>query len=1443
MAPLLAEAQAPVADFSASPTTGCAPLTVSFTDKSSGNPKFYNWDLGDGLSSVQNPVHTYGPGTYTVTLVVRNADGINSITKTNLIVVSPSPTVSFSADKYIACLPANIQFSDNSIANSGSIVKWEWDFGDGGTSASKNPQHTYTKVGYYTLYLKVTNSNGCSNANSVPRFIRTVSGVKADFNTVGPATCKPPFNINFQNLTSGPGTLSYQWDLATTTSTQTSPSNSYPAAGNYTIKLTAQSEYGCSDAITKNVTISGISTSFSGPDSICLGSPASFQSTSVPAPVKAVWNFGDGTGSSVLNPPPKTYSSPGTYPVKLVSTFTGCKDSVTKNITVYGKPAVDFYSANGTNCKAPYTVNFQNLSPSFASATWDWGDGTAPTTSSAVNVSHTYTKTGAFTVTLTITDSKGCSNTISRTEYVHILPPVAGIGGVPAGVCVGQPFKPISTSGAYDAITGYAWDFGDGSPIDNSSSPSHAYAAAGVYPVKLTITTSGGCTASVTVPNAVQVGNKPVIDFKADTSLACRSSFIQFTNLSTPANSAASWDFGDGDTSTLFTPPPHRFADTGLHSVKLKITTNGCTDSLIKANIVHSLPPLARMGFTVDCSNKKFVTFSDSSATDPGYGPVTFLWNFGDAGNTSSTAQNPTMSYPVAPANYTVRLVVNNGLCSDTVYKTIKLIDEKADIGFSRNPPVYCRGERYDISFLNNAANVKQFEWFVAGKPPEILGNAYASSSATTGTFPARLVITDLNGCLDTSAIKTFTITGPTAKFAPVKGGCKNGIITFNDQSVSTGTLTKWVYDFGDGTGPKTFTAPPFTHQYADTGHYTVKLTVYDNTSNNCSDTYIDSVPLVISKPQVFFTADQTVFCPNTPLQFHDSSTTIGAVNYIWQFGDGSTDVTNNPSPVHSYAGGDSVYTVKLIVTDSVGCTDSLSRTNYISTRTPKPFFSIKDTASFCPPLETKFVFKGKDYESFYWDFGDGNPIPSDSTSHFYNTYGTFTPKLFVVGYGGCIDSATMHVTVTDPVAATKVNFNPKSACNELMVSFNVTVPYASRFQLFFGDGGVDSSSNAAVQHFYNLPGRYAPYVFLSDSTGCQTIVGGQGYVDIYGAVPLFGPDKRKFCDSATVFFSDYSQDGLDVITGKNWDFGDGSSYSGSSTSHHYTQPGLYVPALTVTTAAGCSKTLTDTIRVLATPRPAISSADSVCKGLILDFNGSILNPPDTAIAWKWDFGQGQTSTNQNVSVQFPDSGKYLVKLKAVNSLGCGHDTSKYVTVNPLPSIKVTGDTTIVAGGPGIVMPITYSANSVNWNWTPPTGLSCTNCANPLVNPKFSTVYSVKVTDANGCISNRNVQIIVVCNEKNFFIPNTFSPNNDGTNDRFFPRGTGLDRIQAMRIFNRWGELVFEKRNFPANDASSGWDGTYKGKPGASDTYIYMIDIICENANIITYKGNVTLIR
>jgi gliding motility-associated-like protein len=119
----------------------------------------------------------------------------------------------------------------------------------------------------------------------------------------------------------------------------------------------------------------------------------------------------------------------------------------------------------------------------------------------------------------------------------------------------------------------------------------------------------------------------------------------------------------------------------------------------------------------------------------------------------------------------------------------------------------------------------------------------------------------------------------------------------------------------------------------------------------------------------------------------------------------------------------------------------------------------------------------------------------------------------------------------------------------------------------------------------------------------------------------------------------------------------------------------------------------------------------------------------------------------------------------------------------------------------------------------------------------------VQIEDGHGCKNSGDITIIVVCGKENFFVPNTFSPNGDGRNEVFYPKGTGLFRIKSMRVFNRWGEVVFEKKEFAANDPSAGWNGTYKGKPASPDAYIFTMEILCENNTIIPVKGNVTLLR
>jgi gliding motility-associated-like protein len=149
----------------------------------------------------------------------------------------------------------------------------------------------------------------------------------------------------------------------------------------------------------------------------------------------------------------------------------------------------------------------------------------------------------------------------------------------------------------------------------------------------------------------------------------------------------------------------------------------------------------------------------------------------------------------------------------------------------------------------------------------------------------------------------------------------------------------------------------------------------------------------------------------------------------------------------------------------------------------------------------------------------------------------------------------------------------------------------------------------------------------------------------------------------------------------------------------------------------------------------------------------------------------------------------------------------------------------------------------MGYTWSPATYLNCTDCPQPLVTPKLNTQYTVNFVDSNGCKNTGQIQIVVFCKNSNVFIPNTFSPNGDGSNDIFYIRGKGLDRVKSLRIFNRWGQVVFEKRDFPINDALSGWDGKFKGNRPQPDVYVYQLEVFCDNSEIFRFEGNVALIQ
>ncbi len=640
---------------------------------------------------------------------MRNADGIDEMEKIDYITVFPSPTANFSGDITLGCVPVSVKFTDLSSAAAGSsITAWEWDFGDGNTSNQQNPSHAYTNTGFYTVSLNVTSNTGCTRRVTKTRFIRVVDGISTDFNFSVYGSCNPPTAVTFQNQSSGPGNISYSWNFGNgQTSTVINPSSIFSNPGTYTVRLNAQSDLGCSGSVQKTVTITQTTTDFTAPTTICLGQPANFQNNSSSQPESSVWDFGDGTTSSQINPQ-KTYLVPGIYNVKLRNGYSNCVDSITKTITVVDKPAVDFEANDSTSCQAPFNVQFTDLTPGATSWFWDFGDGT---TSTEQNPTHQYANFGNYTVSLTANTSIDCGNTITKTDFIKIQETTVTINRGEG--CVPFTYTPRATIQTLDPIVSYLWDFGNGSTSTLQNPPPQLYNTTGKYTTSLTITTQSGCTKTITIPGGVKVGVRPTVSFLATPLNACASETFSFEGnaVTTPgADVEWLWNFGDGTNGTGQNTT-HNFNDIGNLTVTLTVADNGCRN--FSTQILQIQPPIAKFDYTVNCTNRA-VTFNNTSLVGPAT-PLTYLWEMGDPANTQFTTEELTapFSYP-SPGTYNVKLTVTNGPCSYEFEKAVVIVDEKADFSINKNP--VCKDETFTLTAINNLpANISNYAWTVGG--------------------------------------------------------------------------------------------------------------------------------------------------------------------------------------------------------------------------------------------------------------------------------------------------------------------------------------------------------------------------------------------------------------------------------------------------------------------------------------------------------------------------------------------------------------------------------------------------------------------------------------------------------------------------------------------------------------------------------------------------------
>lgn len=686
---------------------------------------------------------------------------------------------------------------------------------------------------------------------------------------IAPVTGCTGLTVNFTNTSTPLVGNSFYWDfgdLSTTSdnSTATDPNYTYPAIGTYIVMLVAQAGTPCADTIYDTLTVSGLVPDFTYTDSACVNDPVNFFDASIPTTNATVnswaWDFGDNSTAVIPNPT-HTYTTPGTYSVKLIAgTTSGCFDSISKTMFVQALPiavTIDTFA-----CKSNPVVN--NLNGSVIGATgglWVGPGGLSTGFSNTSDLNSSYTPTTAdtaagFATLILSTTGNGLCPASSDTMTITYSVGVTSDAGSDIAVC--KDIDSIPLIGSVITASGGEWSAsgtgGSFSPnrfdMNAHYIPSTSDTAAGSIEIYLTSTGNGNCLPDIDTITVTFTGIPQIAILSKDT--ACAGSIFVPISASSSTGTGYWQTLGTGyfspNDSLLSTT---YFADSldnfnGNVTLIFTSTNNGGCLAYSDTLDLYLIPaPAADFTFISACP-KDTVVFTDASTfIDP---IVSWDWDF-DNSNIDNV-QNTSTVYDTA-GTYNVSLIVTstNG-CIDTLIQPV-LVYSIPDAAFSVNG--VCQGSSSLFTDLStvNGSSIATWQWDFDDTNTDTVQNP-THTYAVNGLYNVQLIVASAQGCIDTVLTPISILSPPTADFISNPGSVKiNESFTFTDLSVTN--IVDWQWDFGDTLGTSTSQFP--TYSYTASGNYIVCLVVTDNLT--CTDSICKEV-IVFMPPAV-----PNAFSPN----------------------------------------------------------------------------------------------------------------------------------------------------------------------------------------------------------------------------------------------------------------------------------------------------------------------------------------------------------------------------------------------------------------------------------------------------------------------------------------------------------------------------------------------------------------------------------------------------
>jgi gliding motility-associated-like protein len=1353
------------ADFAIDKTGGCSPLTVKFTNLSSGtnSATTYTWDLGNGNTSVlQNPSAIYtAAAVYNVTLTVRNGSQTASRTKT--VTVYKNPTADFSTPAPKICLPNGVTFNATATAGDGFVSSYHWNFGNGSTQQTGNSSvtHFYTQPQTPAVTLTVTNSFGCTGSITKTNLVEILPAMNAAFSINKTLICNTADSFQLTNSSTGPGTLSYLWDFGDgTTSNALNPVKRYTAKGLYQIRLTVTNQHGCSvTSSAQQVNVGYFNTNFTATP---LCREVGFSGSSFLFPSSSAWQFGDGntaTGNFGIR---NLYATAGTYNVTLINTYGTCKDTVTKPVTVVDNQsfntAINMPAATCLN----QTVQMQSTSSTPpSSSVWNFGDGTTQGFGSFA--SKLYVQPGTYTVTLRSTYGS-CTETATKTITVHDVPRTNGFLVDSFGVC-GAPVS-IRFTDTTAGVVAWTWQRDFFNIFSTQQTNLTPFNSNGSYNITLTVSNALGC--STTVSKRVDV-YAPNVSITQRTTSSPRGNYdCDSLRLGLGVSSNVNivtynWDFGNGTTSNAANPEIF-YNQIGSYTIRLNyVTDRGCTGVVTFPARVYGKPK-AGFVYSVPCGNNALnLSFSDTS-----FFSDRWEWAFGN-GLGQGFSRSTSFSFPDT-GRYSVQLITHIGRCSDTVRRTIyaNVLPSSIQIIKAENT---CSGRRDRVVFDQRSLRASGGTWdFGDGTiiPFDSSQHNISHTYNSTGTYTVR-ISTSYNGCplFTQVTVNVLLKQSPQLTLNPLTlcagnqlnyqvGGLQNNPFTLASPTWGQYALTNFILPNGQPAGISIYSSNVSNNVYTGyltnfpPGNYTLRA-VLNPYGTFCSDTS-NAVVIQVNGPRAGFRVRNTA-CFKTPVLFEDTSATATAapiISWRWEMGDGTIYNHSTNTPVqHRYANPGS-YFVRLTVADNTGCNSTSSQQIVVSGARA----AFNPSGMFLPdvPLNTTINFFNNTFSvsnspvNYNWNYGNGNTANTYNGVQTYTQAGTYTVSL-IASTNGCNDTAKYTINVADFNTAFRFSrsFLGQNNCLPALVRINNLSVGFTNVVWDFGDGS--TSTQIYPSHVYTRPGKYR---ITLTTYGYNGLTG--TYIDsVTFTQPLvqISADALKGCVSKNVLLTAAAQQAVSY----SWDMGDGVVQNGlTSIPYPYNFPGVYKPRIIVKDSNGCPASavlpepiVIDSVSINVGPLPAV-----ICDSALIQFAPAVYSFATTAIGtpltFHWNFGTGNaadTSNLQNPSFRFPAPGVYAVHFRASSVYGCVKDTSAFVFVRQSPKAAING-LNEVCEQTGLVLTASSSpADSVQWNWSFGNGNTST-ATNPPAQVYNPGSYTIRlVANRNSCYDTVDLPITV----------------------------------------------------------------------------------------------------